>query len=155
MNCFKQKPEEYMLVACCICKEKCNNKLNLEFQTWQGVMHFPEWKEERSGPYLFPPLQLTKDTLKALMHVVKLGGKREQNCYSAFKYSTISLQATFFSQLSLLPLSTALITCEAKCVGYQFIDVLRCISRILQQFVLLKLTSVALRTRWLNNTRTQ
>lgn len=33
-------------------------------------------KEERSGPYLFPPLQLTKDPLKALMHVVKLGEKK-------------------------------------------------------------------------------
>lgn len=35
-------------------------------------------KEERSGPYLFPPLQLTKDPLKALMHVVKLGEKKQR-----------------------------------------------------------------------------
>ena len=33
----------------------------------------PRMKEERSGPYLFPPLQLTKDPLKALVHIVKLG----------------------------------------------------------------------------------
>lgn len=35
-------------------------------------------KEERSGPYLFPPLQLTKDSLEALVHVVKLGGKKKE-----------------------------------------------------------------------------
>lgn len=35
-------------------------------------------KEERSGLYLFPPLQLTKDPLKALMHVVKLGEKAKK-----------------------------------------------------------------------------
>ena len=60
-------------------------------------------KEERSGPYLFPPLQLTKDPLEALVHVVELGGKSKQNRYSALKYSTVSLQATF---LSVIPASS-------------------------------------------------
>lgn len=37
--------------------------------------HNERKEEERSGPYLFPPLQLTKDPLEALVHVVKLGRK--------------------------------------------------------------------------------
>lgn len=36
----------------------------------------PRRREERSGSYLFPPLQLTKDALEALVHVVELGGKK-------------------------------------------------------------------------------
>lgn len=56
----------------------------------------PRKKEERSGPYLFPPLQLTKDPLKALMHVVKLGGKREQDCNSAFCLQVFTSCFSFF-----------------------------------------------------------
>ena len=66
----------------------------------------PRKKEERSGPYLFPPLQLTKDALKALMHVVKLGGKREQDCNSDFCLQ-VFMRCFFFFLLT---------TCKGKCL---------------------------------------
>lgn len=35
-------------------------------------MAFNRVSEQVDGPYLLPPLQLTEDSLKTLMHVVKL-----------------------------------------------------------------------------------
>lgn len=52
------------------------NNLCLACHTWHGVLC--TMKEERSGPYLLPPLQLTKDPLKALVHVVKLEKKKTE-----------------------------------------------------------------------------
>ena len=78
---------------------------------WSPVL--PTMKEERSGPYLFPPLQLTKDPLEALVHVVKLGGKKQTEL-------RVSLKVCLQSQRDnvLLLLTTAVITCEGKCDDY-------------------------------------
>lgn len=75
-------------------------QLNLSFQTWHGVTDFPE-RRRRKGvvPYLLPPLQLTKDALKALVHVVELG-RSKRDCW-------VSLQA--FTFLILLLMETAFI----------------------------------------------
>jgi len=68
-------------------------------------------KEERSGPYLLPPLQLTKDPLKALVHVVKLEKNKNRIAKSAFWYATVGRQRHRDTVL----LFTA---GEGKCVDY-------------------------------------
>lgn len=65
-------------------------QLNLSFQTWQGVPDFPERRRKGVVLYLLPPLQLTKDALKALVHVVELGGEANGIVVSACNLSHFS-----------------------------------------------------------------
>lgn len=71
-------------------------QLNLSFQTWQGVTGFPERRRKGVVPYLLPPLQLTKDALEALVHVVELERSKWDCCVSpqAFTFLILLLMET-------------------------------------------------------------
>lgn len=66
-------------------------QLNLSFQTWQGVTDFPERRRKGVVPYLLPPFQLTKDALKALVHVVELERSKWDCCVSLQTFTFLNL----------------------------------------------------------------